>query len=1029
MIAKKRIIRLIVVLCFGHIFPLMFAQTTTLSSIKAQLDHMFSGLDKTKVPTGYLWDTSVNLVEGEFYNGGALTDSNYVSLPLLGDMLKSINSASVGADTISVQAALSRIERNSSMQNAMVSILFHPYNYIVANALTDSLISYSNGIVSDVYNNGVWQNPYGTDVLFGYAIGNGGTVSQSVTYSFANVDSLSTLVFSSIQFDPGDGNGFRALSSNGECTLTYQETGYKETKLKMTVGGHIYQGHCLVFVKDSDPYLAPGSSSYVDSLEVSATYEGGTYRARVVHEATVSFNRRPIIVSEGFDPWRLYSDKTIHSYSGFTDIESIINRRYNSQYSFFSNYDVYYVDWYDCGADIRANAEVLKAVIRWVNSHNQSGEPNIVLGQSMGGLIARYALRDMELHNETHNTTLFISHDVPYLGANVSPGFLYAYWDLFDLTDNIFGLVYSLFGSRRKEFLALRDLGDAESVKQMLPNYLDDTWSYNNSKYQSLQNCLQQIGFPVGINNCPVENIAIVNGGKSSSGSLSSYSPLDTLINVDFKASTSVLAELALSAISIWTISNSIPFLWIPGKSTIKCEYRIYPYISNSCLVAESYASFTKKFLWLANWEHVLNNKPHFAPSTGTPLDNVGNSYYDTKVLDGDMPLDTTATSWWGTYQYTINKKDSIAFIPTASAMVMPGSGYSRDFYYSPPIPGTETPFTSYILQNNATKHISFFSDIDNWLGTVVGTSVSGPEVVPDSTMFQIVGPAASGSSFSWSTSDPRIATINSTTGVFHALSAGLVTVIAMDQRPGRVISKRKTVISKMPEMCLDYTNDSTSYTVTASFVDQDVLDYMQQCGLRDSVVFNWGVKRDSDSLMVSHLSSPSFTVQTSSADTVVTVYLSISIGNLQGRTYYLTVKRPNVFLRNVQTIRKRYPQGSIAYITDIFGFPFDSNKPPLLMIKKNPSAEANNITFSHIRYKDNNYYGTLSSWYPNGSTEPEYYISFDILLDTTLQRMLYFMTPDFSPTYITIDVYGFPYEFIERITIPIYCEDSSLPL
>ena len=98
-------------------------------------------------------------------------------------------------------------------------------------------------------------------------------------------------------------------------------------------------------------------------------------------------------------------------------------------------------------------------------------------------------------------------------------------------------------------------------------------------------------------------------------------------------------------------------------------------------------------------------------------------------------------------------------------------------------------------------------------------------------------------------------------------------------------------------------------------------------------------------------------------------------------------------------------------------------------MIKKNPSAEANNITFSHIRYKDNNYYGTLSSWYPNGSTEPEYYISFDILLDTTLQRMLYFMTPDFSPTYITIDVYGFPYEFIERITIPIYCEDSSLPL
>ena len=98
-------------------------------------------------------------------------------------------------------------------------------------------------------------------------------------------------------------------------------------------------------------------------------------------------------------------------------------------------------------------------------------------------------------------------------------------------------------------------------------------------------------------------------------------------------------------------------------------------------------------------------------------------------------------------------------------------------------------------------------------------------------------------------------------------------------------------------------------------------------------------------------------------------------------------------------------------------------------MLKKNPYAEANGITLSHICYMNINYYGTLSSWYPSGATEPEYYTSFDILSDTNLQRMLQFMTPDFSPTYITIDVYGIFNEFIERITIPIYCEDLSLPL
>lgn len=37
----------------------------------------------------------------------------------------------------------------------------------------------------------------------------------------------------------------------------------------------------------------------------------------------------------------------------------------------------------------------------------------------MGGLISRYALRDMELRGETHKTRLFISHDSPHRGANV----------------------------------------------------------------------------------------------------------------------------------------------------------------------------------------------------------------------------------------------------------------------------------------------------------------------------------------------------------------------------------------------------------------------------------------------------------------------------------------------------------------------------------------------------------------------------------------------------------------------------------
>ena len=153
---NKRIIILMLILPLLMVGSII-SYSQNLSNIKSQLSAMFAGLDKSRVPTGYLWDTAVNLIEGEAYNGSALTDSNLVSLPLMADMLYSINTASVGADTICIQSVLSRIKNNSTSDNQMVGFLFKPYNYIVSNALSDNLIDYSNGVASDSFINGIWQ--------------------------------------------------------------------------------------------------------------------------------------------------------------------------------------------------------------------------------------------------------------------------------------------------------------------------------------------------------------------------------------------------------------------------------------------------------------------------------------------------------------------------------------------------------------------------------------------------------------------------------------------------------------------------------------------------------------------------------------------------------------------------------------------------------------------------------------------------------------------------------------------------------
>ena len=93
-----------------------------LSVVKNQLDNMFSGLEKSRVPTGYLWDVSVNLINGEDFNGAELTDSNFVDLPRFQDILKSLNSAAVSVDTIDVCSVINGIQTYSSRKTLPTSI-------------------------------------------------------------------------------------------------------------------------------------------------------------------------------------------------------------------------------------------------------------------------------------------------------------------------------------------------------------------------------------------------------------------------------------------------------------------------------------------------------------------------------------------------------------------------------------------------------------------------------------------------------------------------------------------------------------------------------------------------------------------------------------------------------------------------------------------------------------------------------------------------------------------------------------------
>ena len=163
------------------------------------------------------------------------------------------------------------------------------------------------------------------------------------------------------------------------------------------------------------------STIYSHNITATKNYNGAFGTVKLTIDDTNNDGiRKPLIVAEGFDAgiilapemangMNTYSQFKNSTYDGGFELRNLI---YNSN----KQYDIIYVDWNNGVDFLQKNAFALEAVIAWVNSVKIGTEKNVVLGQSMGGVIARYALADMEQSSLDHKTRLFVSHDAPNKG-------------------------------------------------------------------------------------------------------------------------------------------------------------------------------------------------------------------------------------------------------------------------------------------------------------------------------------------------------------------------------------------------------------------------------------------------------------------------------------------------------------------------------------------------------------------------------------------------------------------------------------
>ena len=223
----------------------------------------------------------------------------------------------------------------------------------------------------------------------------------------------------------------------------------------------------------------------------------------------------PIIVLDGFDPGDgrdiagLYNSL---SFGGENMADILRDEGYDIVILNAPQYSTGGKD-IDGGADyIQRNAMVLVELINEMNDQKVGDAELVVLGPSMGGLIARYALSYMEQNSLDPETRLYISFDSPHRGANIPVSLQYLINYLAREFNNAeaLAIVESVLNSpAAKEMLYDHYLSHLQAGSDFLqdptkllpdgaPNFRD-----------AFQSELDALGFPQS-----VRNVAMVNGSS-----------------------------------------------------------------------------------------------------------------------------------------------------------------------------------------------------------------------------------------------------------------------------------------------------------------------------------------------------------------------------------------------------------------------------------------------------------------------------------------------------------------------------------
>ncbi len=259
----------------------------------------------------------------------------------------------------------------------------------------------------------------------------------------SNVFNTTENGFQNIAIDFNDGKGFKNINLNQNIVIDYSEAGKKTLHFALTLDNNeVISSTSTIEIKysnqDLNTYQNRVITTFTSSItpNLSAYGEATSYPGVGEYEIYLSDDNildKPIFLVDGFDPGDGRDITGLRELLDFDDNGSTSNLEALVKEEGF---DVVYLNFpvyaraadnaiIDGGSDfIERNAMLLVHLIEEINAQKVGNAQNVVIGPSMGGLIARYALNYMEsVPSLNHDTRLYISFDAPHHGANVPIGF------------------------------------------------------------------------------------------------------------------------------------------------------------------------------------------------------------------------------------------------------------------------------------------------------------------------------------------------------------------------------------------------------------------------------------------------------------------------------------------------------------------------------------------------------------------------------------------------------------------------------